>query len=60
MKISAVIADDVAAKLKQRALAEDRSMGAVIRRAIADHVQRPADVDAVSPIEDKRKDGDGR
>jgi predicted transcriptional regulator len=42
-KTSAVIPDDVAAALKERAKAEDRSVGAVVRRAIADHVARPVD-----------------
>jgi hypothetical protein len=37
-KISAVIPDDVAAVLKERAKAEDRSVGAVIRRALAEHI----------------------
>jgi len=34
-KISAVIPDDLDAALKERARAEDRSVGAVVRRAIA-------------------------
>ena len=37
-KISAVIPDDVATMLKERARIEDRSVGAVIRRAVAEHV----------------------
>jgi integrase/predicted transcriptional regulator len=40
-KISAVVPDDIAAALKERAHAGDRSV-AVIRRAIAEHVRRPA------------------
>jgi len=38
-KISAVIPDDVAFALKERARAEDRSVGAVVRRAIVEHVR---------------------
>ena len=40
-KISAVIPDDLGAALKERARAEDRSVGAVIRRALTEHVSRP-------------------
>ena len=37
-KISAVIPDDVAALLEERAETENRSVGAVIRSAVAEHV----------------------
>lgn len=40
-KISAVIPDDLGAALKERARAEDRSVGAVVRRALTEHVSRP-------------------
>jgi predicted transcriptional regulator len=40
-KISAVIPDDLGAALKERARAEDRSVGAVVRRALTEHVARP-------------------
>jgi predicted transcriptional regulator len=40
-KISAVIPDDLNVALRQRARAEDRSVGAVVRRAIAEHVRAP-------------------
>jgi predicted transcriptional regulator len=38
-KLSAVVPDDIAVALKKRARTEDRSVGAVIRRAIAEHVR---------------------
>lgn len=48
-KLSAVIPDDVAALLKERAKAEDRSVGAVMRIAIAEHVGHvPGEVPAAS------------
>lgn len=62
-KISAVVPDDVAAALKARAKAEDRSVGAVIRLALADLVRRPAatdDVPASVPSATDGKDDDGR
>ena len=40
MKVPAVIPDDVVAVLKERAKAEDRSLGSVIRRALTDDIQR--------------------
>jgi Ribbon-helix-helix protein, copG family len=42
-KISAVIPDDLGAALREQARVEDRSVGAVVRRAIAEHVRRPGD-----------------
>jgi predicted transcriptional regulator len=41
-KLSAVVPEDIASALKERARGEDRSVGAVIRRAIAEHVGRRA------------------
>ena len=61
MKVSAVIPDDIVV-LKERAKEEDRSLGAV-RRALADHIARPAadeDVTATPPSATDGKDGDGR
>jgi Ribbon-helix-helix protein, copG family len=48
-KISAVVPDNIVAVLKERARAEDRSLGAVIRLALADHIRRldPAELSAV-------------
>lgn len=37
-KISAVIPDELVAALKERARAEDRSMGAEVRRALTQHL----------------------
>lgn len=37
-KISAVLPDELGATLEQRARAEDRSVSAVIRRAITEHL----------------------
>jgi predicted transcriptional regulator len=37
-KISAVVPDELADALEERARAEDRSASAVIRRALAEHV----------------------
>jgi hypothetical protein len=39
MKISAVLPDALGAALEERARAEDRSASAVVRRAIAEHLQ---------------------
>jgi predicted transcriptional regulator len=59
-KISAVIPDDVAAALKERARVEDRSVGAVVRRAVAEHVgQADRDIPiAASPPADEKDDDD--
>jgi hypothetical protein len=43
-KISAVIPDDLGAALKERARAEDGSVGSIIRRALTEHVARPVAV----------------
>ncbi len=37
-KLSAVVPDELAAALERRARAEDRSKGAVLRRALAEHL----------------------
>ena len=38
VKISAVLPDELAGALERRARAEDRSRGAVVRRALAEHL----------------------
>ena len=37
-KLSAVVSDELAGALERRARAEDRSRGAVVRRALAEHL----------------------
>jgi predicted transcriptional regulator len=60
-KLSAVFPDDIAAALKERAHAEDRSVGAVIRRAVAEHVGQSATAEsrsASTPLPANAKDDD--
>lgn len=57
-KLSAVFPDDVAAALKERGKVEDRSVGAVIRRAVAEHVGHADDAEPTiaSPATDEKDD----
>ena len=62
-KVSVVLSDDIAVALTERARIEVRSVGAVIRRAVAEHVGRPAgdeDVAGASAPTPDAKDADGR
>jgi hypothetical protein len=54
MKISAVLPDALGAALEERARAEDRSASAVVRRAIAEHLQAaPSLVGSRGPTESR-------
>jgi len=61
-KLSAVIPDDVATALKARAQREDRSVGAVIRIAVAEHVglRQSQATPVPTPIEAHGADGAAR
>jgi hypothetical protein len=54
MKISAVLPDALGAALEERARAEDRSASAVVRRAIAEHLEvSPSLVGSRGPTESR-------
>ena len=58
MKISAVLPDALGAALEERARAEDRSASAVVRRAIAEHLQiSPSLVGGRVPTESRTPHG---
>jgi hypothetical protein len=49
-KISAVVPDEHATILKQRAQAEDRSASSVLRRALVEHLTSPSSRSGSSPV----------
>lgn len=58
-KLTAVFDDDTAALLKERAKAEDRSVGAVIRVAVAAHMGRSVGDEVVTRSSEPTTDRKG-
>jgi len=53
-KLSAVLSDELAGALERRARAEDRSRGAVVRRALAEHLDVATTPVAAQPANAQR------